>query len=449
MIAQIAAVVIFVAMFVMIVLERLPNYIVTLTAALLTIFVVFILCMGDPSAAWKSLNLGVFATEGFWYQAELVGESSPGINWETIVFIVGMMVMVGGMSSCGFFRWLCLAMAKLVNYKIKLIFLSFMILSAVFSAIIGSITVILFLAAVTVELSRMMKFDPVPMILSEIFTANLGGAATMCGDPPNIIIGTSLGYSFGDFIVNTGLMAVVGLIFAVIYFYCCFRKQLVAGVETPAGGFPDPRGAITDKNGFIRSWIIFDATVLLLATHAQTGLTVSTIGVFIAAATLLLSGKYVGEIVQGIDWETVLFFIGLFIAVSGLEQTGILEVIADFIGKVSGGNAYVMVAIIIWIAAIASAFIDNIPFAATMVPVIKSLSATTGVDISAMAWALSMGTDVGGNATPIGASANVVGTSICAKAGRPIGWGKYCRYLAPATAVVIALSMLIVFVRYL
>ena len=134
--------------------------------------------------------------------------------------------------------------------------------------------------------------------------------------------------------------------------------------------------------------------------------------------------------------------------VGGLEQTGILEIIASFIGKVSGGNIMVMVAIIIWISAVASAFVDNIPFAATMIPVIKSLSATTGVSLDILAWTLSMGTDIGGSATPIGASANVVGTSVAAKNGYMIGWGKYCKTAVPATIIVITVSMIAIFLRY-
>ena len=146
--------------------------------------------------------------------------------------------------------------------------------------------------------------------------------------------------------------------------------------------------------------------------------------------------------------KTLLFFIGLFMVVGGLEQTNILEMIAGFIGKVSGDNLYIMVAIILWISAVASALVDNIPFAATMVPVIKSLSVAQGVDLSVLTWALSMGTDIGGSATPIGASANVVGTSVAAKNGYVIGWGKYCKAAVPATLIVITVSMLFIFVRY-
>ena len=151
---------------------------------------------------------------------------------------------------------------------------------------------------------------------------------------------------------------------------------------------------------------------------------------------------------KNVDYKTILFFIGLFVVVGGLEQTGILELAAGFIGKVSHGNAKVMIAIIIWVSAIASAFVDNIPFAATMIPVIKTLAASTGVDLSVLAWALAMGTDIGGSATPIGASANVVGMSIAAKEGHPISWGKYCKVSAPASVIVILISMVCIYLRY-
>ena len=148
------------------------------------------------------------------------------------------------------------------------------------------------------------------------------------------------------------------------------------------------------------------------------------------------------------DYKTLLFFIGLFIVVGGLEQTGILEIIANFIADISGDNAMLMVAIVLWVSAIASAFVDNIPFAATMIPVIRSLSAAQGVDLAVLAWALSIGTDIGGSATPIGASANVVGISVAAKEGHMIGWGKYCKYAAPATVLVVLLAMVMIYVRY-
>ncbi len=452
MIAKIVAVSIFLLMFVLIIMDKIERHIVTLVCGVATIGIVLGGCMHSMHAIIETLNVKGIFTLDFWYQSGEATESSSGINWATIIFILGMMVMVEGMAKAGFFRWLCMTIAKAVHYRVIPIFLTFMIMSSVLAMFIDSITVILFLAAVTVELAGLLKFNPVPMILAEVFCANLGGSATMCGDPPNIIIGTSLGYSFADFISNTGVIAGISLIAIVIFFYFCFRKELkaseVAIGQIDESTYPNPKDAITDKKRFIFSCIIFACAIILLVTHAQTGLTVAFIGMFIAIVTLLVAGKSIKSLIKGIDYKTLLFFIGLFMVVGGLEQTGVLEVIANFIEKISGGNVKMMVVIIIWISAFASAFIDNIPFAATMIPVIKNLSIASGANLAVLAWALSMGTDIGGSATPIGASANVVGTSVAAKAGHPVGWGKYCKSAVPATMMVLVISTVFILVRY-
>lgn len=447
--AQIFAVVIFVAMFILIVMDKIERHYVTLGSGILTLIVVFGVCMRNGKAIWNTLALRNFATKDFWYQ--VTESESKGINWATIIFIAGMMVMVEGMAKAGFFRWLCMKIAFLVKCKTIPVFITFMIMSAVLSMFIDSITVIMFLAAVTIELSQLLKFNPVPMILSEIFCANLGGSATMCGDPPNIIVGTSLGYSFGDFLTNTGLVAGISLIVSIIFFYIVFKKELVtdSDKEIDMSKFPKPSEAITSKRDFIVSTVIFGCAVVLLVTHSMTHLTVATIGLFIALITIIAFAKDAIELLKKVDYKTLLFFIGLFIVVGGLEETGILEIIADFIEKISGGDAKLMIVIILWVSAFASAFVDNIPFAATMVPVIQSLAQTSGVALPTLAWTLSIGTDIGGSATPIGASANVVGTSVAAKNGYPIGWGKYCKKLAPATIIVLAISTVYLFVRYL
>lgn len=452
MLAQVLAIIIFLAMFLLIILEIWERQWITLACGLLTLLLVFGLGMHSMGAIMRTLNLQSFFTTGFWYAAGESSEASSGINLQTIIFIAGMMIMVEGMAKVGFFRWLCMEIAKMVKYQVIPIFMTFMLLAFVLAMFIDSITVILFLAAVTIELSQLLEFDPVPMILSEIFCANLGGSATMCGDPPNIIIGTSLGYSFTDFITNTGLMAVVSLVFVVIYFYFAFRKELKksGANKKDHASYPDPKEAITDKRGFIASCIIFLCAVVLLVSHAQTGLTVSTIGVVIAIVTLIVAGKDALELLKKVDYKTLLFFVGLFVVVSGLEETGVLEILAGFIGSVSGGNIAVMIAIIIIVSAVASAFIDNIPFAATMIPVITDLASdVAGVNLSVLAWALAIGTDIGGSATPIGASANVVGIATAAREGHIIKWGKYCKYMAPATIIVVAISLAMIYVRYL
>ncbi len=451
MVSQIFAIVIFVLMFALIIMDKIPRHWVTLGCGLATIIIVFAICMRSPNAIIETLNIKSIFTTEFWHTSGKGSESSSGINWATIIFIAGMMVMVEGMAKAGFFRWLCLTIAKAVKYKVMPILVTFMIMSAVLSMFIDSITVILFLAAVTVELSQLLKFSPVPMVLAEIFCANLGGSATMCGDPPNIIIGTALGYSFADFLTNTGLIAGIALIAIIIFFFFAFKKELTANKDEKIdpSTFPNPGDAIENKKDFIVSTIIFIIAIVLLVTHAQTGLTVAFIGVVIALITLITSFKHIGAILKKVDYKTLLFFIGLFIVVGGLEQTGVLEMTASFIEKVCGGNVFAMVLIIMWISAIASAFVDNIPFAATMVPVIKSLAATTvGAQLPVLAYALSVGTDIGGSATPIGASANVVGTSVISKAGHPVGWGKYCKTAIPATAIVIIIAMIVIKLRY-
>ena len=438
-------------MFALIIMDKIPRHWVTLGCGLATIIIVFAICMRSPNAIIETLNIKSIFTTEFWHTSGKGSESSSGINWATIIFIAGMMVMVEGMAKAGFFRWLCLTIAKAVKYKVMPILVTFMIMSAVLSMFIDSITVILFLAAVTVELSQLLKFSPVPMVLAEIFCANLGGSATMCGDPPNIIIGTALGYSFADFLTNTGLIAGIALIAIIIFFFFAFKKELTANKDEKIdpSTFPNPGDAIENKKDFIVSTIIFIIAIVLLVTHAQTGLTVAFIGVVIALITLITSFKHIGVILKKVDYKTLLFFVGLFIVVGGLEQTGVLEMIASFIEKVCGGNVFAMVLIIMWISAIASAFVDNIPFAATMVPVIKSLAATTvGAQLPVLAYALSVGTDIGGSATPIGASANVVGTSVISKAGHPVGWGKYCKTAIPATAIVIIIAMIVIKLRY-
>lgn len=497
MIGQILAVIIFIAMFIMIVLDKSDRYIPAIIGAALVIIVVFLICMRSVDAITQTLNLNSIFHIGFWYNSTGTAETVAGVNWTTIIFIAGMMIMVEGMGESGFFRWLCLLIAKTVRYKIAPIFIIFAIMSAVLSMFIDSITVLLFLAIVTIELSRVLKFDPIPMIITEIFCANLGGAATLCGDPPNIIIGTSLGLTFFDFMQNTGLIVFISMAVIIPFLYLCFRKSLNTKEAETANKQPSsllatypsnlkesvinyklvgifhnikqgfskrlkkesesvkdkiselvPRNAITNIVQFIISITIFLITVMLLITHASTGISVASIGVIAALLTLITSRCGALKLIKKFDWKTIVFFIGLFIVVGGLEQTHVLEMMASIIGKMCNGNLIFAIIIILWLSAIASAFVDNIPFAATMVPVIKKLALTQGFDLNILAWTLALGTDIGGNGTPIGASANVVGTAIASKEGYNISWGKFCKYAAPASAITLLMCMIYLIIRY-
>lgn len=451
MAAQITAVIIFLIMFALIITEKIPRHIATTICSVATIILVFGVCMHSAAALWDTLNFQTFTSVDFWRAGAEATESTKGINWQTIIFIAGMMIMVEGMALSGFFSWLCLTIAKAVRYNTTKIFIMFMILAFVLSMFIDSITVILFLAAITITQSKLLQFDPIPVIIAEIFCSNLGGSSTMCGDPPNIIIGTALHYTFTDFLTNTGVIAIICLVLMIFFFYMCFRKKLGTRnlSEEEIAKMPTPQSAITDKRAFIISTVIFLCAVILLVTHGQTGLTVSTIGIIAAVATCITAGKKSKAILRRVDYPTLVFFTGLFIVVGGLEETGILELIATFIHAISGGNITFIVIIIIWISAVASAIIDNIPFSATMIPIIKSLAVTSGADLSILAWTLALGTDIGGSATPIGASANVVGIAVASKNGHHISWKQYCKYSIPATLIVITVSMLYIIVRYI
>jgi len=448
--SQILAIAIFVVMFVAIVIGKIHRFIPALIGSALVIVIVLLGTMRSPEAALNVLSLSELGQFSFWVPGQ-EGVVSHGVNWQTIIFIGGMMVMVEGMGEVGFFRWLCLVVAKAVKYKVVPILITFMLLSGFLAMFIDSINVLLFLASVTIELARLLRFDPVPVIIAEIFAANVGGAATMCGDPPNIIIGTAFGYTFTDFAVNTGPIAWAGMLITLVFFYLMFRKTLASTQGEPitsGNQYPEPKEAIVDARLFRISTAIFILVVVLLVTHAQTGLSVALIGVIGALLTSLAAGKKALHIIKRIDWRTLLFFLGLFIVVGGLEETGVLKMLAEYIGDISGGSLFLVIPIILWVSAFGSAIVDNIPFAATMVPVIASLSQTHGFSLPTLSWTLALGADIGGNATPIGASANIVGTAIAEREGYHIGWGRFMKYALPAMIMVVGLCYIYLILRY-
>jgi Na+/H+ antiporter NhaD/arsenite permease-like protein len=445
---QIAAIIIFLLTFIAIISGKLHRYIPAMIGALFTIVIVFFIILRSPESFLSVLNLEQVVQLRFWVPGHERIESH-GVNWQTIIFIGGMMVMVEGLGAVGFFRWLCLLIAKAVRYQVIPIMISFMLLSGFLSMFIDSITVLLFLAMVTIELAHLLKFDPVPIIIAEIFTANVGGSATMCGDPPNIIIGTAFGYTFTDFVVNTGPIAWIGMILSLGYFYLSFRRILKKSSDsTDHEEYPEPDEAIVNRNLFIIQSNVFLVVVVLLVTHAQTGLSVALVGCIAAFLTVIASITNIKHILRGVDWRTLLFFIGLFICVGGLEETGVLQKLAAYIGDISGGSLVLVIPIILWVSAFASAIVDNIPFAATMVPVILDLSNTAGYPLSTLSWTLALGTDIGGNATPIGASANVVGTAIAEREGYPIGWGRFCKYAFSGMLLVLLVCWVFLVIRY-
>ncbi len=431
-------------------------------ASIIFVTVFVLLVWGKIHRAWVALGGAILITAIVLRTPSNVWNA---INWQTIIFIFGMMVMVEGMARSGFFRWLCLRVAKMMGYDIPRLFIAFMLVSGFLSMFIDSITVLLFLAAIIIELARLLKFNPVPLIIAAIFAANTGGSATMSGDPPNIIIGTSFGLSFFDFLVNTGLIAWIGMVVALIFFYIVFKKALKPenAVAIDTTHLPQAREAIMDRSLFNLSTAIFFIVVGLLVTHHISHIQVATIGWIAAGLTLLavfwvklqatdsslkLGFKGDWEVLKGVDWKTLLFFFGLFITVGGLEKSGVMELVAGNIGQGAGGNLIIAISLILWISAFASAIIDNIPFAMAMVPVIRALSLEQGWSIQSLSWPLALGSDIGGNGTPIGASANVVGLAISEREGYKVSWGTYCKYALPAMIIVVGICNLLLILRY-
>ena len=442
MLSQILSISIALVMFILVLWGKYPRHLVTLSAGGLMLLLVFLLSMGSPAAVWEALSVNSFLKFEFWFSHIGITEFNTGVNWSTILFLSGMMIMVEEMSDAGFFDWISLWLAQKVRFRPVPLLVCFMVLSALLSMFVDSITVILFMVVATIRLAHFLKFDPVPLVLAEIFSANLGGAATMSGDPPNIILGTSLGLGFWDFIQNNGGICLAGFAVVLVYFVLVFRTKLGPGIGEAAPELLglNPGDAIPNREKFRESVLIFAGVILLIVTHTATGLTMPTIGVMAAAVTLACT-KYPRELLKLVDWKTIGFIIGLFLVASGLEQTHVLDGLAHILAGLSGGDHTWMVVVLIWFTALCSAFVDNIPMATIMVPVILSLSSGLDMDLNTLAWTMSKGTDIGGIATPIGASANVAGVTIAAREGHAISWRRYCKYIMPAALLVLVMSM--------
>jgi Na+/H+ antiporter NhaD/arsenite permease-like protein len=449
--SQIVVLTIFIGVFIYLTLGKVHRFIPALIGAALTLLVVFLGIERSPETAVRVLNLAELGRSTFW-----IGVYEPtmahGVNWQTILFIGGMMVIVEGLRAVGFFRWLCLNIAQTVNYRIIPIALLFMVISGALSMFLDNVTVILFMGAVTIELARLLKIDAIPLIIAEIVAANVGGTATLIGDPPNIIVGTSLGYSFSEFLVNLGPIVWIGMAAALAYFYLRFRKERIGArseLNISTEQYPKPREAIIKRNLFGIQVAILVLTVVLLIMHEQVGLSVVAVSFIGAGATLVASGKGASKLIRVVDWRALLFFFGLFVSAAGLEETGVLTLLADYIGRISGGSMVAATLLILWFSAFISAIVDNIPFVTIMVPVIVRISQTGGGTLSTFAWSLSLGACIGGSATPIGASANVVGIAVAEKTGYRVTWKKFLNYAVPPTLIALAICTLMLMVRYL
>ena len=382
-------------------------------------------------------------------------EALSYISWETLGLVAGMFTLVAILVKAGFFTWLAMTSLRKVNYHPASLFVILIALAAFLAAFMDSITVMLFLAALTLQLCQLLKLDPVPLIIAEVCAANTGGSATLVGDPPNVILGTTLGFNFTDFATNTGPIAVVGSLVLLTYFYLINRKALTNAhvaltpemIEAIDELHNEPLHVHLTRVGLTG----FGMAVVLLIFHIPlsnlTGLPINAaVAALIPAgiALIALRDDQRKKILITVDGESILFFAGLFMMIGGLEKVNLFETLAEALALATASNSNTLILALHWGPGLASGILDNVPLALAMTYVLKDLAAIPGTPaLSMMTWALAMGVDVGGNLTPIGASANVVAYSYMEHNHGSIGWKRWLIIAVPPTILIMIIASFI------
>lgn len=381
-------------------------------------------------------------------------DAIASIHWEAIGLIFGMFVLVAALTESGFFRWVGLYLLKKTRFDFTKIFIVFCGLAALLSAFMDSITVIMFIASATIEVCRVLKVSPLPIVIAEICSANIGGSATMVGDPPNVIIGTALNLTFSDFVTHTAPIAMIAfsvnlVVFAVLHRRLFENRHVDFDKTVQEFKDVDAFGAVTDVRLMRMALSVFAFIVTLLVMHDSLDMHVSYVAILGASMVILFARRKMDDLIDKIDWHTIVFLAGLFVMVGGIEKTGLLADFANGLVGMSGGNVLVFAFLLFWVSAALGALLDNIPFAAAMVPVIPALAAQTGVPVDSIAYTTTLGCNIAGNMTPIGASANVVGLAIASKKNVEWSWKEYCKASIPMTiASLIVASILMLILLY-
>lgn len=377
------------------------------------------------------------------------------IEFEVIFLLIGMMILVHIASRSGVFKWMALELLKMTKGHPKLVLFTLAAFTAVASAFLDNVTTVVLMMPITFVIAKEFDIDPIPFLITEVLASNIGGTATLIGDPPNIIIGAKAGLSFMDFIVELAPIIAIIFIVCISVLTFMFRKQLKATPEKMEHvANIDNSKTITDKWLMIRSVVTLLLVILGFVTHDLTGIPAYVFAV--AGASFLLLFEKPKEIYQDVEWLTIFFFIGLFIIIGGFEANGGISFLANKLIEVTQGSLNLATMLILWGSGILSGIIDNIPYTATMAPLISELinPANPGALIyegghSPLWWALSLGACLGGNLTIIGAAANVIVSETATSKGHPISFMRFMKYGALVTFISLALSSIYLFVRYL
>ncbi len=384
-----------------------------------------------------------------------------GIDFNTLALLVGMMTIVAISERSGMFQFVAVWGAKKVHANPRGLLVVLAVVTAVFSAFLDNVTTVLLIAPVTFQITRKLKINPYPYLVLEIFASNLGGTATLIGDPPNILIGSSLDLSFMDFLVTLTPVVVAAMLILLLVFDFIWGRHLVTTVQSKNLVMKmNEFDCITDKLLLFKSLgVLFLVIACFILAHPL-GLDNGTIALSGAALLLLLySLRFKGseredkvqEIFNSVDWTTIFFFIGLFVMVYGLEVTGVLEILGQYFLELTDGSLEKMMFLILWSSAIFSSVIDNIPFVATMIPMLKSIEESMGGRETMMPvwWALSLGACFGGNGTLIGASANVVVAGMAMREGHPIGFLKFLLWSVPVMLMSVIVATVFLYFEFI
>ncbi|HAG10948.1 MAG TPA: hypothetical protein DCK76_06110 [Desulfotomaculum sp.] len=366
------------------------------------------------------------------------------IDWNTLGLLIGMMVIVGITRQTGVFEYLAVKAAKMVKGNPVKVMMALAIVTAIASALLDNVTTVLLIVPVTFAITKQLKVNPIPILVTEIIASNIGGTATLIGDPPNIMIGSSTGLGFMDFVFNLAPVIIIIYVFTIVLLTLIYSKQLVTTAELQQGLMKmDEKKEIKDTALLKQCLIVLGLTILGFVIHQYIHLESSVIA--LSGATLLLflsSRENPEEAFHAVEWPVIFFFAGLFLVVGGIEKVGVIEAIARFTVDVTQGQLVPAGILILWVSAIASAFVDNIPFVATMIPLIKDMGELgMSGNLNFLWWSLSLGACLGGNGTIIGASANVVVVGMAEKRGAPITFINYMKVAFPAMLLSIAVSM--------
>ena len=370
------------------------------------------------------------------------------VDFNVIFLLAGMMSIANIMAETGVFEWLAIKAAKLTRGNPFFLMVVLCVITAVASAFLDNVTTVVLMAPVTLSIAATLGMNPVPLLIAEIISSNIGGTATLIGDPPNIMIGSAAGLSFMDFVVNLGPIVIVILVVFLIMARFLFRKDLVIKPELKdALKEMDTKGLITDPGLLRKSLIVLAIVVVGFMMHHTLNLEVATIALFGAALLMLIARVHPLHVFRDVEWPTLFFFVGLFIIVGGIEEVGLIALIGNWVLDITGGNLALTSIAILWFSGIASGIIDNIPFTAAMIPLVQELGAH--MDTGPLWWSLALGACLGGNLTVIGASANVFVAHASERAGYPITFMSYLKYGVLATILSLVLATVFVWLFYL